>query len=183
MLFIVQVARVRGVTQTVPFVVQVACVSGPWTVPSPSHPGVHAQDLPRRVSVLPSLCPCPNLHLQAAQRSLPWTRPGHLSALSSCSSLAFFLPAGGRQDVNPPGISGSLPRRLQVCAMSRQHAKLEVPKLWRARWALVCEGGCPCGVHGQCTPSGQTSPSSCRPGYGAGIGGEAARGGANGRRC
>ena len=60
-LFIVQVAQVRGAAQTVPFIVQVAHVRGTQTVPSPSHLGVHAQDSPGRVSVLPLTCPCPNL--------------------------------------------------------------------------------------------------------------------------
>ena len=40
--FIVQVARVRGATQTVPFIVQSARIRGPQTVLSSSHPGVHA---------------------------------------------------------------------------------------------------------------------------------------------
>ena len=55
--FIVQVASVRGATQTVPFIVQGVHIRDAQTVPLPSHPGVLAQDLPRRVSVLPSICP------------------------------------------------------------------------------------------------------------------------------
>ena len=67
--------------------------------------------------------------------------------------------------------------------MPRWHAKLEVPELWRARQALVHGGGCPWGVLGQCTPGRQTIPVSSRPGCGAGVGGVAARGGADGGRC
>ena len=114
--------------------------------------------------------------------SLRWTCPGHLYALNSCS-LAPFLPAGGCRDVNLPSISGFLPRRLPVCAMPGWCAELEVPKLWRARQPLVCRRGCPWGVRGQCAPSGQTIPVSSRLGCGAGVGGVAARGGANGGRC
>ena len=120
----------------------------------PSHLGIHAQDSPRRVSVLPFICPALVFIFGQPRGSLPWTRPGRLSALSSYSSLAPFLPAGGCRDVNPPSNSGSLPRRLPVCAMSGWRAKLEVPKLWRAQQALVHGGGCPWGVHGQHTPGG-----------------------------
>ena len=127
--------------------------------------------------------PCPSLHLWAAWGSLAWMHPGLLSALSSCSSLAPFLPTGGCQDVDSPGISGSSPHHLPVHAVSGWCAKLEVPELWRAWQALVHGGGCPWGVHGQRTPSGRTVPVSSRLGYGAGVGGVAARGGANGGRC
>ena len=141
--FIVQVARIRGAAQTVPFIVQGAHIRGPQTVPLPSHPGVHARDSPRRVIVFPFICPCPNLHLRAARGSLPWTRPGCLSAVSSCS-LAPFLPTGGCQDVDLPGNSGSSPYCLPVCAMPRQRAKLEVPKLGRGHWYAeeVVSGEC-----------------------------------------
>ena len=106
---------------------------------------------------------CPSLHLQAARDTLPWTRPGRLSALSSCNSLAPFLPTGGCWDVNPPSNSGSLSRCLPVRAMSGWQAELEVAELWRARWPLVHGGGCPWGVHGQCTPGRRTIPLSSRP--------------------
>ena len=118
--FIVQVARVRGTAQTVPFIVQGARIRDAQTVPSPSHPGIHARDSPRQVSVLPFICPCPSLHLWAAWGSLPWMCPGRLSALSSCDSLAPFLPTGGHRDANPPSNSGSSPRCLPVCAVSGQ---------------------------------------------------------------
>ena len=136
--FIVQVARVRGATQTVPWL---------------SNPGVHTRThLNKLVSCL--FLSCPSLHLWVARGSLPWTRPGCLSALSSYSSLSPFLPEGGCQDANPPGNSGSLPHCLLVHAVTRWQAELEVPKLWRAWRALVHGGGCPWGVHVQCTPSG-----------------------------
>ena len=105
--------------------------------------------------------------------------PGCLSALSSCNSLAPFLPTGGPQDANLPGNSGSSSHCLPVCAMSRWQAELEVAKLWRARWPLVHGRGCPWGVLSQCTPSRQTILVCSRPGCGTGVGGVAA----NGRRC
>ena len=52
--------RRPGVDQpkTVPFIVQVARVRGATqTVPSPSPPGALAWDSPGQVSVLPSICP------------------------------------------------------------------------------------------------------------------------------
>ena len=56
--FIVQVAHVKTATQTVPFIVQSVQIMGsPQTVPVLSHLGIHAQDSPRRVSVLPLLVP------------------------------------------------------------------------------------------------------------------------------
>ena len=165
-----------------PFIVQNARVRVPQTVPSPYYPGVYAWDSTGRVSVLPFICPCPNLHLQAAWGSLAWIRPGCLSALGSCL-LAPFLPAGGRQDVDLPSISGFLPRHLPVYAVPGRRAKLEVPELWRARWALVHRGGCPWGVHRQRTQSRQTIEVRSRPGCHTGVGGVAAHGGANRGRC
>ena len=87
------------------------CVRGAikaQTVLLPSHLGILARDSPGRVSVLPSILSCPSLHLRAAQGPLPWTHPGRLSALSSCNSLAPFLPTGECRDINPPGNSGSI---------------------------------------------------------------------------
>ena len=91
--------------------------------------------------------------------------------------------ASGRWDVDLPSNSGSSPRHLPVHAVSRWRAKLEVPRLWRAWWALVHGGGCPWGEHGGCTPGGQTILVSSRLGCGTGIRGVVACGGANGKRC
>ena len=123
-----------------------------------SLPGTYPDEL-----VSCPLCPALVFILRAARGSLPWMRPGHLSALSSCS-LAPFLPAGGRRDVNPPGNSGSSPRRLPIHAMSRQRPKLEVPELWRAWRPLVRGASCPWGVLDQRTPSRQTILVSSRLG-------------------
>ena len=151
--FIVQVAHVRGTAQTVPFIVQGACIRDAQTVPSPSHPGIHARDSPRRVSVLPFFVlalvfifgqpggPCPG-------------RPGRLSALSSCNSLAPFLPTGGRRDADPPSNSGSSPRHLPVRAMSWMASRTGGAQIVEGLAATGMHGGgCPWGVRGQCTPS------------------------------
>ena len=139
MLFIVQVAHVRGTAQT---------------VPSPSHlesmPETHPDEL-----VSCPLCVLPWSLSLGSPGSFPWMCPECLSAHSSFNSLAPFLPTSGRQDVDSPSNSGSSAHHcLPVCAVSRQQAELEVPKLWRAWWLLVHGRVCPWGVHGQRAPSG-----------------------------
>ena len=106
-----------------------------------SHLGIHAWASPGQVSVLLLACPCPNLHLWASRESLPWMCPGCYPALGSyCSSLAPLPACRWIPGYRPTPVSViPHPTCFQVCAMPGWHAKLEVPKLWRAQWHWYVE--------------------------------------------